>query len=279
MSAALGELADLASLPRTEALELLERFLDGLEAGEIRAAVPDETAPDGWRVQAWVKQGILAAFSLGRDADSSSGPLVFRDRDLLRPIARAPEGVRIVPGGTAIRRGAHLASGVVVVPPAYVNVGAFVGESSLVDSHALVGSCAQIGRRVHLSAAAQIGGVLEPVGMMPVIVEDDVFVGGGAGIYEGVVVKQGSVLAAGVVLTGSSAVYDRVEERIIRADSGSGRPIVFPERSVVVQGARPAGGSFAASYALSIQAPVIVKRRDRRTDAKTVLESALRGQG
>jgi len=278
MSAAAGELTNVRSLPPAEAAERIERFLDALEAGAIRAAVPDESAPGGWRAEAWIKEAILAAFALGRDADWGDGPWPFRDRDLLRPIARVPDGVRIVPGGTAVRRGAHLARGVVVVPPAYVNVGAFVGEGALVDSHALVGSCAQIGRRVHLSAAAQIGGVLEPVGAMPVIVEDDVFVGGGAGIYEGVIVKRGSVLAAGVILTGSSAVYDLVDERILRADPGSGRALVIPERSVVVPGARTAPGPFAASHGLSIQTPVIVKRRDERTDAKTALEGALRGR-
>jgi 2,3,4,5-tetrahydropyridine-2-carboxylate N-succinyltransferase len=272
--------ADLSTnvdtLPREEARERLERFLDALEAGEIRAAVPDDSAPGGWRAEAWVKEGILAAFSLGRDMDWDGGRFAFRDRDLLRPIERVPEGVRIVPGGTAIRRGAHLAPGVVVVPPAYVNVGAFIDEGALVDSHALVGSCAQVGRRVHVSAAAQIGGVLEPVGAMPVIVEDDAFIGGGAGIYEGVILKRRAVLAAGVVLTGSSVVYDLVDEAILRADPRSGCPLVIPEGSVVVPGARAISGSFAAKHGLSIQTAVIIKRRDERTDTKTALESVLR---
>jgi len=276
MNALALELTNDRSLPPAEARERIERFLDALEAGEIRAAVPDESAHGGWRVESWVKAGILAAFSHGRDAEWGGGPLPFRDRDLLRPIARVPDGVRIVPGGTAIRRGAHLAPGVVVVPPAYVNVGAFVGEGALVDSHALVGSCAQVGRRVHLSAAAQIGGVLEPVGAMPVILEDDVFVGGGVGIYEGVIVKRGAVLAAGVILTGSSIVFDLVDDRILRAHPEAGIPLVIPGQSVVVPGARPASGSFAASHGLSIQTPVIIKRRDDRTDAKTSLEDALR---
>ena len=276
MTAIAGDLTatTLLDLPAAEARERIERFLDALESGDIRAAVPDDSAPGGWRTEPSVKEGILAAFALGRDTDWGEGDLPFRDRDLLRPITRLPDGVRVVPGGTAIRRGAHLARGVVVVPPAYVNVGAFVGEGSLVDSHALVGSCAQIGRRVHLSAAAQIGGVLEPVGAMPVVVEDDVFVGGGAGIYEGVIVKQGSVLAAGVILTGSSAVYDLASETLLRAEPGSS--LVIPERSVVVMGSRPASGAFAASHGLGLATPLIVKRRDGRTDAKTALESALR---
>jgi 2,3,4,5-tetrahydropyridine-2-carboxylate N-succinyltransferase len=182
--------------------------------------------------------------------------------------------VRVVPGGTAIRRGAHLAARVVVMPPAYVNVGAWVGEGTLIDSHALVGSCAQIGARVHLSAAAQVGGVLEPIGALPVIVEDDVFVGGNVGIYEGVVVKRRAVLAAGVVLTGSSQLYDLVHERVIQADGG--RPLVVPEGAVVVMGARPASGDWARQHGVSVATPVVVKYRDERTDAKTALEGVLR---
>jgi 2,3,4,5-tetrahydropyridine-2-carboxylate N-succinyltransferase len=276
MNALDHELRNLRSSPRSAAMATIARFLDALESGEIRAASPDATAPGGWYAEAWVKEGILAAFSLGGDASSGAGPLAFCDRELLPPIARVPEGVRIVPGGTAVRRGAHLARGVVIVPPAYVNVGAYVGEGSLVDSHALIGSCAQIGRRVHVSAAAQIGGVLEPVGAMPVIVEDDVFVGGGVGLYEGVIVKRGSVLAAGVVLTGSSIVHDLVGERVLEADRRSGTPLVIPERSVVVPGTRPAAGGYAAAHGLSIQTPLIIKLRDERTDARTALESALR---
>jgi len=192
--------------PRDEVRAAVEALLDALEAGAVRAAIPDDTSPSGWRAETWVKQGILAAFALGTDVDLPAPPFAFRDRDTLPPRAPAPAGTRVVPGGSAVRRGAHLGKGVVVMPPAYVNVGAFVDEGSMVDSHALVGSCAQIGRKVHLSAAAQVGGVLEPVGALPVVVEDEVFVGGGVGLYEGVVVKRRSA---------SHAAY---ESRIRKAD-------------------------------------------------------------
>ncbi len=266
----------IETLPRAEALLLLERFLSTLERGELRAAIPDETAPDGWRAQPWVKQGILAAFRLGAESDLNWGGAPFRDRETLLPQSAVPAGVRVVPGGTSFRRGAHLAPGVVVMPPAYINVGAFVDEKTLVDSHALAGSCAQIGKRVHLSAAAQIGGVLEPIGALPVIIEDDVFVGGNCGVYEGVIVRQRAVLAAGVILTGSSAVYDLVKSSVYRADPATGRPLVIPAGAVVVMGARPASGDFAREHNLSLTTPVIVKYRDDKTDAKTALEGALR---
>jgi 2,3,4,5-tetrahydropyridine-2-carboxylate N-succinyltransferase len=271
-----AQIETLDSLPRAEALLLLERFLSTLERGEIRAAFPDASAPDGWRALPWVKQGILAAFRLGGERDLNWGGAPFRDRETLLPQSAAPAGVRVVPGGTALRRGAHLAPGVVVMPPAYVNVGAFVDEKTLVDSHALAGSCAQIGKRVHLSAAAQIGGVLEPVGALPVIVEDDAFIGGNCGVYEGVIVRRRAVLAAGVVLTGSSIVYDLVNPAIHRADPSTGRPLVIPAGAVVVMGARPASGDFAREHQLSLATPVIVKYRDEKTDAKTALEGALR---
>ncbi|HXT52395.1 MAG TPA: 2,3,4,5-tetrahydropyridine-2,6-dicarboxylate N-succinyltransferase [Thermoanaerobaculia bacterium] len=260
--------------PREEVRAAVEELLDALEAGEVRAAVPDDASPSGWRAEAWVKEGILAAFALGTDVDLPAPPFGFRDRDTLPPRTPAPPGTRVVPGGSAVRRGAHLGRGVVVMPPAYVNVGAHVGEGSMVDSHALVGSCAQIGRKVHLSAAAQVGGVLEPVGALPVIVEDEVFVGGGVGLYEGVVVKRRSVLAAGVVLTGSSLVYDLPGERVLRAAAGA--PLLIPEGSVVVMGARPASGDFARKHGIALATPVIVKRRDEKTDAKTALEDVLR---
>lgn len=270
----LDEVAGLRDLPPDEARPALARFLAALEAGEVRAAVPDAEAPTGWRVESRVKEGVLAAFALASDVDLPHGPFRFRDRETLLPVGSLPDGVRVVPGGTAIRRGAHLADRVVVMPPAYVNVGAWVGEGTLIDSHALVGSCAQIGARVHLSAAAQVGGVLEPVGALPVIVEDDVFVGGNVGIYEGVVVERRSVLAAGVVLTGSSQLYDLVHRRVIQA--GSDGPLVVPEGAVVVMGARPASGDWAREQGLSVAAPVVVKYRDDRTDAKTALEGVLR---
>lgn len=252
---------------RGEVLALLDR----LERGELRAAEPHG---DGWRVNPEVKEGILRAFRLGVDADFPAPPFAFRDRDTLPPRGEAPAGARVVPGGTAIRRGAFVAPGVVVMPPAYVNVGAYVGEGSMIDSHALVGSCAQVGRRVHLSAAAQLGGVLEPVGALPVVVEDDVFVGGGVGLYEGVRVRARAVLAAGVVLTASSVIYDLVGEREIRA--GEGVPLTVPEGAVVVPGARPAPGSWAHVRGLSVSAAIVVKYRDGKTDARTTLEGALR---
>ena len=245
---------------------------DALERGELRAAAPD--AGGRWVPNRAVKEAILAAFRIGTDVDLIAGPLSFRDRDTLPPRRPLPPGVRVVPGGSAIRRGAFVARGVVIMPPAYVNVGAYVDEGSMIDSHALVGSCAQVGKRVHLSAAAQVGGVLEPVGAVPVVIEDDVFVGGGVGIYEGVCVRRRAVLASGVVLTGSTAVLDLVRERELR--SAAGIPLEIPEGAVVVPGTRPAPGGWAKQKGLSLSAPVIVKYRDEKTDAKTTLESALR---
>jgi 2,3,4,5-tetrahydropyridine-2-carboxylate N-succinyltransferase len=246
-------------------------LLDALESGEIRAA---QRQPDGrWVPNRAVKAAILEAFRLGVEVDSEAGPLSFRDKDTLLP-RRPPAGVRVVPGGTAIRRGAYVAPGVIVAPPAWINVGAYVDEGSLVDSHALVGSCAQIGKRVHLSAAAQIGGVLEPVGAAPVVIEDEVFVGGGAGVYEGVCVRSRAVLAAGTILTSSSVVFDLVDEREIRAAADA--PLTIPEGAVVVPGTRSASGEWARARGLALATPVIVKYRDARTDAKTALESALR---
>lgn len=255
-------------MTREEVFALLEK----LERGEIRAAAPD--AEGRWVANADVKEGILWAFRLGIEVESAAGPLGFRDRDTLPPRAPLPPGVRVVPGGTALRRGTYFGKGVVVMPPAYVNVGAWVDDGTLVDSHALVGSCAQIGKRVHLSAAAQVGGVLEPVGAVPVVVEDDVFVGGGVGLYEGVVVRRRAVLAAGVVLTSSSVLFDLPNEREVRAEPGRG--LVVPEGAVVVPGSRPAPGAFAKTHGISVAAPVIVKYRDERTDAKTSLEAAIR---
>ncbi len=256
-----------------EAREAVASLLAALEAGEVRAAEPDG---DGWRVNAWVKQGIVLAFRSGINRDlAESRVFRFRDRDSLLPDGSPPPpGVRIVPGGTAVRRGAHLADGVVVMPPAYVNVGAWVGQRSMIDSHALVGSCAQIGRDVHLSAAAQIGGVLEPVGSLPVIVEDGAFVGGGCGIYEGTRVRRGAVLAAGVILARSVPIFDLVHRTAIRATAE--RPLEVPANAVVVPGSRPAAGEFAAALGLHLQAPVIVKYRDDATDAASALEEALR---
>ena len=252
--------------------EELLALLDSLERGEVRAASRGE---DGvWRPNPAVKEGILAAFRLGVESESAAGCLPFRDRDTLPARGVLPPGVRVVPGGTAIRRGAYVARGVVVMPPAYINVGAYVDEGTMVDSHALVGSCAQVGKKVHLSAAAQVGGVLEPVGARPVVIEDEVFVGGGCGIYEGVLVRRRAVLAAGVILTGSSVVFDLVNEVELRGTSAD--PLTIPEGAVVVPGTRPVPGGWAARRGLALSAHLIVKYRDERTDGKTCLEEALR---
>jgi 2,3,4,5-tetrahydropyridine-2-carboxylate N-succinyltransferase len=245
-----------------------------LEAGRVRSAEPDPTTATGWRVNTWVKQGILLGFRFGDIVDQSAG-LPFYDKDTQTVQNPGPDaGIRIVPGGSAIRGGAFVARGVICVPPMYINVGAYLGEGSLVDSHALVGSCAQIGARVHISAAAQIGGVLEPVGALPVIVEDDVLVGGNTGIYEGAVIKARAVIAAGTVLTGSTPVYDLVNSRIIKPSPG--QPLVIPEGAVVVPGARAVTVGAGKDWGLSLATPVIVKYRDDKTDARTELEAWIR---
>ncbi len=255
------------------AREAFERFLVLLERGHARAATRQ---PDGtWRAEPRVKQGVLFGFRLGRLAEMGDAALPFVDRDTY-PLQRFPVSarVRIVPGGSSVRRGAYLAPGITIMPPAFVNVGAFVDEGALIDSHALVGSCAQVGKRVHLSAAAQIGGVLEPVGALPVIVEDDCFIGGNTGVYEGTIVRARAVLAAGVVLTRSSRVFDLVKERELAASSDG--PLEILASAVVVAGSRPASGEFARARGLHVAAPVIVKYRDDKTDAKATLEDALR---
>jgi len=246
----------------------------GLEAGTIRSAQPDFSTPSGWRVNTWVKQGILLGFRFGDLVEMSAG-LPFYDKDT-QTVQRfgVAAGVRIVPGGSAIRGGAHVARGVICMPPMYINIGAYLGEGTLVDSHALIGSCAQIGARVHVSAAAQIGGVLEPVGALPVIVEDDVLVGGNTGIYEGAVIKQRAVIAAGTVLTGSTPVYDLVNGVIIKP--APGQPLVIPEGAVVVPGARAVTHGAGKDWGLSLATPVIVKYRDDKTDARTELEQWIR---
>jgi 2,3,4,5-tetrahydropyridine-2-carboxylate N-succinyltransferase len=257
-----------------EAFFLLQRALG---RGEVRAAERDDTEPSGWRVNGWVKQGILLGFRFGDTVDQSAdhGKWPFYDKDTM-PVKRPglEGGVRIVPGGSTIREGAYVASTVICMPPMYVNIGAHVGEGTLIDSHALVGSCAQIGRRVHLSAAAQIGGVLEPVGALPVVIEDDVVVGGNTGVYEGTVVKQRAVLAAGVVLTGSTPIYDLPRGVIIRA--AEREPLVVPEGAVVVPGARAVTAGAGPEWGLSVATPVIVKYRDDRTDMRTELEAWIR---
>jgi 2,3,4,5-tetrahydropyridine-2-carboxylate N-succinyltransferase len=245
-----------------------------LEAGTVRSAQPDFSTPSGWRVNTWVKQGILLGFRFGDLVEMSAGlPFYDKDTQAVQKLGVAA-GVRIVPGGSAIRGGAFVARGVICMPPMYINIGAYLGEGTLVDSHALIGSCAQIGARVHVSAAAQIGGVLEPVGALPVIVEDDVLVGGNTGIYEGAVIKQRAVIAAGTVLTGSTPVYDLVNGVIIRPTPGS--PLVIPEGAVVVPGARAVTHGAGKDWGLSLATPVIVKYRDDKTDARTELEQWIR---
>jgi 2,3,4,5-tetrahydropyridine-2,6-dicarboxylate N-succinyltransferase len=252
------------------------RLRAALSAGDARAAEPDGTAASGWRVNTWVKQGILLGFRFGQIVDMSAdhGRWPFADKDTM-PLRRldASSGVRIVPGGSTVRDGAYLGPGVVCMPPMYINIGAYVGGGTMIDSHALVGSCAQIGARVHVSAAAQIGGVLEPVGALPVIVEDEVLVGGNCGVYEGTIVKRRAVLAAGTILTGSTPVYDLPNGRIIEP---SGGPLIVPEGAVVVPGARPVTSGRGREWGLSLATPVIVKYRDERTDARTALEDAIR---
>ena len=266
-----------AQADKAAAREAFTELRGRLTRGEVRAAEPDATSPSGWRVNAWVKQGILLGFRFGDTIDVSAdhGRWPFYDKDTL-PLKKpgVDAGIRIVPGGSTIRDGAYVDRSVVCMPPMFVNIGAYVGEGTLVDSHALIGSCAQIGKRVHVSAAAQIGGVLEPIGTLPVIVEDDVLVGGNTGVYEGAVVKQRAVIAAGVVITGSTPIYDLPRRRIIRAEAG--RPLVVPEGAVVVPGARAVSSGKGPEWGLSLVTPVIVKYRDDRTDTRTELEAWIR---
>lgn len=245
-----------------------------LERGEIRAARKD--ADGAWQAVPWVKRAILLGFRLGRVVEMSTGaPFHFFDKHTFPTRDfRLDHQVRIVPGGSTVRRGAYLAPSVVCMPPMYVNVGAWVGRGTMIDSHALVGSCAQIGERVHLSAAAQVGGVLEPINASPVIIEDDVIVGGNCGVYEGTVVRTRAVLGAGVILTRGTPVYDLVRETVHRATAD--RPLEIPEGAVVVPGARRVSSAFGEREGLSLQTPVIVKYRDDRTDAATALEAWLR---
>jgi 2,3,4,5-tetrahydropyridine-2,6-dicarboxylate N-succinyltransferase len=263
----------LSTIPTDRARQVFDEFRSALTRGEIRAA---EKQNGQWKVNVWVKQGILLGFRLGQLQDmSGEGPLSFVDKSTF-PVRRftVEDKVRVVPGGSSVRSGAYLAPGVICMPPMYVNAGAYVDEGTLIDSHALVGSCAQIGKRVHLSAAAQIGGVLEPVNASPVIVEDDVLVGGNCGVYEGTQVRQGAVLAAGVILTRSTPVYDIVREQVYR--SSAGEPLVIPENAVVVPGSRAITRGKAAEWGLSLYTPVIVKYRDTKTESSIELEDWLR---
>jgi len=266
-----------ASAPRDESRQAFAALRGALSAGTVRAAEPDGSAPSGWRVNAWVKRGILLGFKFGETVDMSAdhGRWPFADKDTL-PLRRIDpgSGVRVVPGGSTVRDGAYIGRGVICMPPMFVNVGAYVGDDSMIDSHALVGSCAQVGARVHVSAAAQIGGVIEPVGALPVIVEDDVLVGGNCGVYEGAILKRRVVLAAGTIITGSTPIYDLPNERILHA--AAGEPLIVPEGAVVVPGTRPVAAGKGREWGLAVATPVIVKYRDEKTSARTALESWIR---
>ena len=253
------------------------RLRDALGAGTVRAAEPDPSDPTGWRVNAWVKKGILLGFRFGRlvNVSMDHGKWPFFDKDTMpMKSVTAEHHVRLVPGGSSVREGAFVGRGVICMPPMYINIGAYVGECSLIDSHALVGSCAQVGARVHISAGAQIGGVIEPVGALPVVIEDEVLVGGNTGIYEGAVVKRRAVIGAGTVLTGSTPIYDLPNGRILRAEEG--QPVVIPEGAVVVPGARAVTVGPGVEWGLSLATPVIVKYRDEKTDARAELERWIR---
>ncbi|MBI2683134.1 MAG: 2,3,4,5-tetrahydropyridine-2,6-dicarboxylate N-succinyltransferase [Acidobacteriales bacterium] len=261
---------------KAAAHQVFTDFRKALTKGEVRAAEPP-TGPGGmWRANAWVKQGILLGFRLGELAEMGDPKVLsFVDKETFPARAfRLKDGVRVVPGGSSVRLGAYVAPGVVCMPPMYINVGAYVDEGAMVDSHALVGSCAQVGKRVHISAAAQIGGVLEPVNASPVVLEDDVLVGGNCGVYEGTQVRRRAVIGAGVVLTRSTPVFDVVKGEIYRAEGET--PLVIPEDAVVVPGARSIQRGKAAEWGLSLYTPVIVKYRDEKTGTSTALEDLLR---
>ncbi|MFA6455580.1 MAG: 2,3,4,5-tetrahydropyridine-2,6-dicarboxylate N-succinyltransferase [Bacteroidota bacterium] len=255
------------------AAKVFSAFIDLLDRGIIRTV---EKKNGEWIVNAWVKQGILLGFRLGKlKSIPGAAPFSFFDKDTY-PLKKlsTKNNIRIVPGGSAVRKGAYIAPSVIIMPPAYVNVGAYVSGNSMIDSHALVGSCAFIGERVHLSAASQIGGVLEPIGSLPVIVEDDVMIGGNCGIYEGALIKRRAVIGTGVILNSSTPVYDLVNEIIIRKNQNGS--LVIPENAVVVAGSRAIDTPHAKKLGLSLYTPMIVKYRDERTDAKTALEESLR---
>jgi 2,3,4,5-tetrahydropyridine-2-carboxylate N-succinyltransferase len=276
-----SEIEQLFDNPPAEYTEQHRRifgsFKGALNRGEVRAAELDGTSKTGWRVNAWVKKGILLGFRMGKVVDMSIDRVgqPFFDKDVYPPKAiTLANQVRIVPGGSSIRDAVYLGRGVTCMPPMFINAGAYVGDGTMVDSHALIGSCAQIGQNCHISAGAQIGGVLEPVGALPVIVEDEVMIGGNCGLYEGVVVKRRAVLGSGVILNGSTAVYDLVREQIYAAtDSG---PLVIPDEAVVVPGSRAISHPAGRQWNLSLYTPVIVKYRDARTNERVQLESLFR---
>ncbi len=281
---------------RDVAVNAVHRLRLELNKGEVRAAEPDANAPGGWKVNAWVKKGILLGFRLGKLTAQSlsvhnADNWGFFDKDTL-PLHgfHLEDNVRLVPGGSSVRDGVYVAPSVILMPPCYVNIGSYIGAGTLIDSHALVGSCAQVGERVHVSAASQIGGVLEPAGALPVVIEDDVLLGGNTGVYEGCIVKRRAVLGTGVVLTGSTPIYDLVNSRIItrveqasspavgQPSSADPGPLVVPEGAVLVAGARSVAhkSDFAREHGLSLYAPMIIKYRDEKTDTRTALESVLR---
>jgi 2,3,4,5-tetrahydropyridine-2-carboxylate N-succinyltransferase len=264
------------AIGNSDALAAFHTLRHTLESGAIRSAEPDASQPTGWRVNAWVKRGILLGFRLGHlESVGNDAVLSCVDKHTFPTRRFTPEqNIRIVTGGSAVRAGAYLASGVVVVPPAYVNTGVYVDEGTMIDSHALVGSCAQIGKRVHLSAAAQIGGVLEPINASPVIIEDDVLVGGNTGIYEGTIVRSKAVLAAGTILTRGTPVYDLPNNTVLRATADS--PLIIPSGAVVVPGSRAIQRGTGKDLGLSVYTPIIVKYRDEKTELSTALEDILR---
>ena len=270
-----------------EYFHAFDEFKAALNEGRVRAAEPDPASPTGWRVNTWVKKGILLGFRIGRVVEMALAeepqlqtaevalPSQFRDKHTF-PLKEIPSdrNIRIVPGGSSIRDGCYVGKNVTCMPPMYVNVGAYVDDGAMIDSHALIGSCAQVGKRVHISAAAQIGGVLEPIGAMPVIIEDDVLVGGNCGVYEGTLVGRGAVLAAGTILTGSTPVYDVVRDAVYRREGE--RPLIIPVGAVVVPGARAVTKGRGKELGLSLYTPVIIKYRDEKTDQAVRLEELLR---
>ena len=258
---------------KLEARSLVEDFLDALDAGIIRSA---EKVEGSWKAVDWVKSGILLTFQIGQNSIFPNEPTPFFDKDTLplRDTKGLDFNIRIVPGGSSVRRGSFLGKNVIVMPPAFVNIGAYVDDNTMIDSHALVGSCAQVGKRVHLSAGCQIGGVLEPIGLRPVIIEDDALIGGNTGVFEGTLVGEGAVLAPGVQLTSATTVYDLVRQTTY--SSQQGRPLTIPVGAVVVPGSRPAKGDFGVQEKLQLYAPIIVKYRDDSTDSATILEEDLR---
>jgi 2,3,4,5-tetrahydropyridine-2-carboxylate N-succinyltransferase len=278
LQAEIERLFDASGMDYSDAdRRVFQEFKNVLNAGKIRAAEPDANAKTGWRVHAWVKKGILLGFRMGAIVDMSIdvGRQPYFDKSTY-PVKQfaANSGVRIVPGGSSVRDGSHVGHGVTCMPPMFINVGAFVDEGTMIDSHALVGSCAQVGKRCHVSAAAQLGGVLEPVGAMPVIIEDEVLVGGNCGVYEGTVVKRRAVLGSGTILNRSTPVYDIVTGAVHAASDEE--PLVIPENAVVVAGSRAIAHGRGKEWNLSLYTPVIVKYRDAKTDAKVQLEDLVR---